>query len=155
MEYRLYKPEDFAALYAIEEVCFHPPLRFPRRFMRQLVEARESATWIAEENGTMAGFSIVEWAEDVHGIHASIATIEVLPEHRKRGIGKELMHLMEQSVRAANAAIIGLHVDPANAGAVRLYESLGFVLVGSEDDFYAPDRHALVYRKALMGKPTG
>jgi ribosomal-protein-alanine N-acetyltransferase len=154
MEYRLYKPEDFAALYAIEEICFQPPFRFPRRFMRQLVDARDTATWIAEEEGAMAGFAIVEWTEDFHGVSANIATIEVSPEHRKRGVGMELMRLMEQSARTANAAVLGLHVDPANASAIRLYESLGFAHVGNEDDFYAPDRNALVYRKLLIAEAT-
>ena len=28
MKYRPYKPEDFEALYALEEACFQPPFRF-------------------------------------------------------------------------------------------------------------------------------
>lgn len=150
MEYRLYKPDDFAALYAIEEVCFQPPLRFTRRYMRQLVEAQDSATWIAEAGGAMAGFAIVECTEDAHGVSAYIATIEVLPERRGGGVGKELMGRVEDSARAAGAAVLWLHVDPLNVGAVRLYERFCFALAGNEDDFYAPGRGALVYRKLLV-----
>jgi hypothetical protein len=36
MLYRRYLPEDFNALYAIEEACFQQPFRFGRRYMRQL-----------------------------------------------------------------------------------------------------------------------
>ena len=32
------------------------------RYMRQLVESADSATWIAEDDGQIAGFAIVEWA---------------------------------------------------------------------------------------------
>ena len=37
MLYRLYQPGDFAALYAVEELCFEPPFRFSRAYMRQLI----------------------------------------------------------------------------------------------------------------------
>ena len=30
MNYRLFEPDDFDELYAIEEMCFQPPLRFSR-----------------------------------------------------------------------------------------------------------------------------
>ncbi len=49
MLYRLYQPGDFPALYAVEELCFEPPFRFSRTYMRQLIESPNAATWIAEE----------------------------------------------------------------------------------------------------------
>jgi ribosomal protein S18 acetylase RimI-like enzyme len=152
MEYRLYKPEDFAALYAIEEVCFQPPFRFKRRYMKRLVDATNSATWIAEENGAMVGFAIVEWTQEIRGISAYIETIEVLPSHRRRGVGKELMRTVEGSARDANAAVMWLHVDAVNEGAKRMYEAHGYEFYAKEDDFYAPGRGALIYRKALGEK---
>ena len=48
MHYRLYLPADFPQLYAIEQLCFQPPIRFPRPYMRQLIANPDSATWIAE-----------------------------------------------------------------------------------------------------------
>jgi hypothetical protein len=59
MLYRLYTPRDFPQLYAIEEVCFQPPFRFGRKYMRQLVNRLCTATWIAELDGLMAGFGNV------------------------------------------------------------------------------------------------
>ena len=85
MNYRLFQPDDFDDLYAIEEICFQPPQRFTRRYMRQLVRVADAATWIAEQDRTMAGFAIVEWSQQITGIVAYIATIEVLPEHRGQG----------------------------------------------------------------------
>jgi hypothetical protein len=48
MHYRLYQPADFAALYAVEELCFEAPFRFSRALMRKLIANPNSATWIAE-----------------------------------------------------------------------------------------------------------
>ena len=149
MLYRLYNPEDFAALYAIEEICFQPPFRFPRDYMRRLVTARDAATWIAEEGGGMAGFAIVAWNEHDSGITAYIETIEVVPEFRSRGIGAALLQRVEASARSAEASALWLHVDITNAPAIRLYERHGFTPRGSEEHFYAPGRGAHIYAKDL------
>ena len=90
MNYRLFQPDDFHDLYAIEELCFQPPQRFTRRYMRQLLDSPEAATWVTEHGQTMTGFAIIEWSLQVTGIVAYIATIEILPEYRGKGIGAEL-----------------------------------------------------------------
>jgi ribosomal-protein-alanine N-acetyltransferase len=150
MNYRLFKPEDFAALYAIEEVCFQPPHRFSRGYMRQLIGQPNSATWIAEETGRMCGFGLVEWARETTDTVAYIQTIEILPEARGQGAGAELMRRMENSARLAGADTIWLHVDAENSGAIRVYERHGFLLSGRQRDYYGRGRPALVYEKALV-----
>lgn len=149
MNYRLYIPEDFAELYAIEEICFEPQQRFARGYMRHIVESIDAATWIAEDDGRMAGFAIVDWVDDGGGTIAYIQTIEVAPEWRGRGVGDELMWRMERSAWVAGAQNIRLHVDAENAVAIRLYEARGFRHDGREEDYYARGRAALIYAKAL------
>jgi ribosomal-protein-alanine N-acetyltransferase len=147
--FRPYTPDDFAALYAIEEVCFQPPFCFGRRYMHQLVNSPHTATWIAEEDGHMAGFAIVEWAEEAVGVIAYIQTIEVAPEQLRQGIGGELLHRIEGSARAAGAQAVWLHVDATNASAIRLYEANGYRSKGREENYYARGRAALIYLKQL------
>lgn len=145
MIYRLYAKEDFAALYAIEEVCFQPPFRFGRRYMRQLVSAAQAATWIAEESGRMVGFAIVEWAAG----RAYVQTLEVMPQERGTGVGRELLRLVEESAVAGNAELIWLHVDAANDGAIRLYEKHGYRYERRQEHYYPGGRAALIYAKRL------
>jgi ribosomal-protein-alanine N-acetyltransferase len=147
--YRLYTPEDFASLYAIEEVCFQPPFCFPRSYMRQLVCDPETATWIAEENAQMAGFAIVEWGEGKDGPIAYIQTLEVLPASRGQGAGSELLNRLETSARVAGAHVIWLHVDAENISAIRLYDRHGYVRENREENYYPQGRDALVYSKAF------
>jgi len=149
MVYRLFNPEDFDELYAIEEVCFQPPLRFARRYMRQLVESVEAATWIAEANGQMAGFAIVEWSDQSAGVYAYIATIEVIPEQRGQGIGIELLRRIEGSAHAEKAVEIWLHVDEENLPAIRLYQANGYRKAGRAENYYARGRAAEIYMKRL------
>jgi ribosomal-protein-alanine N-acetyltransferase len=149
MLYRPYQPADFAQLYAVEELCFEPPFRFSRVLMRKLIANPNSATWIAEENDKVAGFSIVDWATVPKGTVAYIQTIEVHPASRRRGIAAELLRLSEDSARDAGATAIWLHVDVENAAAIRLYESRGYARKGREEHFYARHRAAFIYAKSF------
>ena len=149
MLYRRYEREDFPALYAIEEGCFQPPLRFSRAYMRGIIQGDSSATWIAEQNGCMAGFAIIEWLQHEGATVAYLQTIEVAAERRRRGIAGALLRHAEASARAAGAHAVWLHVDAENRAAIRLYERHGYIAQGREEHYYARSRAALVYRKAL------
>lgn len=155
MLYRLYSEVDFPALYAIEEVCFAPPLRFGRGMMRRLIGCPNSATWIAERDGAMAGFGIVEWDTEAGETVAYLETIEVLPELRGMGVGYELLRRLDKSACEAGAVAIGLHVDAENTVAIGLYEAHGFALKGRQEDYYGSGRAALIYSKRLGARAAG
>ena len=155
MLYRLYKPEDFDALYAIEEVCFPWPDRFSRAYMRQVIRKRTAATWIAEDGERLCGFAVVEWTHESSRLLAYIQTLEVLPEWRGQGVGEELMRRIESSACAAGSQGIWLHVDPSNTDAVRLYERLEYVFSGRREDYYGLGRPALLYAKPLDAVVAG
>ena len=147
--YHLFERGDFDELYAIEEVCFAPPQRFTRRYMRDLIGSSDSATWIAEKRGRIVGFAILEWAQQAAGVFAYIATLEVLPAWRGRGIGAELLRRLEGSANAERAVAVWLHVDLENAEAIRLYERLGYQSTARADHYYARNRPAAIYSKSL------
>ena len=149
MHYRLYRPEDFPQLYAIELTCFQSPIRFPRRYMRQLVESPKSATWIAEQDQQMAGFAIVVWSRQSEKITAYIQTIEVFPAQRKRGIATELLSRVESSATAAGAEGIWLHVAEENSSAIRLYQAHGYLPQGREQNYYSNGTDGLIFSKPL------
>lgn len=159
MHYRLYLPGDFPQLYAIEQLCFQPPFRFPRHYMQQLVNSPNSATWVAEstpaeskpaeEGGAMTGFTIVQWTHEDTQTIAYIQTLEVAPTHRKQGIASELLRRLESSATTAGAQVIWLHVAESNAAAIHLYQAHGYQPQGREEDYYGPGIPASVYSKSL------
>ncbi len=149
VHYRLYLPDDFASLYAIEELCFERPFRFGRRYMRELIESPTSTTWIAAEDDAMTGFAIVDCLTDKNRTAAYIQTIEVAPAYRQRGIASELLNRLESSGRAAGATMIWLHVDAHNESAIRLYQSRAYRQSGRREHYYARNRAAEIYVKAL------
>ncbi len=149
MLFRPFQPADFAQLYTIEELCFEPPFRFSRALMRKLTQSSSHATWIAEEDGAMTGFAIVDLKASVAPPTAYIQTLEVTPTQRGQGIGSELLCRIENSARDSDANAIWLHVDTENNGAIRLYEAHGYTRQGREEHFYARHRAAFVYSKPL------
>ena len=153
MYYHLFERSNFEDLYSIEEVCFQPPERFTRRYMRDLIATPDTATWIAEDRGRMVGFAILEWTIQRAGVVAYIATLEVLPEFRSRGIGAELLRRLEGSANAERAVKIWLHVDAENTAAIRLYERMGYQNTGRADNYYARNRPAAIYAKSLIPVP--
>ena len=148
---RRYVPDDFARLYAIEEECFAPLFRFGRRYMRQLLKRANAATWIAETEGRMAGFGIVEWKLDEGQMSAYIETLEVAPPARRQGVGSKLLGQAEASARQAGAGVLWLHVDAQNLEAIRMYEAHGYSYEGREENYYPQGRAALIYAKRLEG----
>ncbi len=154
MDYRLYRPEDFEQLYAIEEQCFQPPFRFGRRYMRQLVDSAATTTWIAEEDGRLTGFAVIEHAMDGQAQAAYIQTIEVSATEQRKGIGRELLSRIEKSAQMAGASEVWLHVDEQNSGAIALYCAHGYEKQGRQAHYYARNRAAEIYRKSLVVAPS-
>jgi len=58
--------------------------------------------------------------------HAHLFLLYVVPEHRRRGVGKALMQYGETWAKARGDKQIGLQVFASNAPALDLYNQLGF-----------------------------
>ena len=78
------------------------------------------------------------------GDEAHILTIAVRPEFRGQGIGRWLLlHLLAEA-RDENCASVVLEVRPSNEVALRLYERMGFSIIGQRKRYYPDKEDALV-----------
>lgn len=111
--------------------------RFSRDDIRDALEATHEALLarpgnqviVAEdENGNRVGLL---W----FGINRNLITgedeawvynVTVVPEHRRKGIGRRLIEHAEKLAREGGFAVLGLMVSSHNTGARALYESLSF-----------------------------
>lgn len=76
----------------------------------------------ATENERLVGFAGLGLA----GPEASVHTIDVHPEHQRRGIGTTLLRSLLERAENAGATTVLLEVSTDNAAARRLYERHGF-----------------------------
>jgi ribosomal-protein-alanine N-acetyltransferase len=110
-------------------------------------------------------FGFVVRAEDPAGVlvcrtaagEAEILTVGVAPWARRQGIGKALMVAAIGVARGVGATEMFLEVDIDNAGAVSLYERLGFQRAGLRKAYYDRGSNgradALVMRLDLTAGP--
>ena len=75
------------------------------------------------------------------GLRAEILRIAVHPDHRGKGIAKELIETILLIFSKQNVETVKLEVNSANRGAVKLYEKFGFEIKRiatfmADQDFY-------------------
>jgi ribosomal-protein-alanine N-acetyltransferase len=105
--------------------------------------ARERS--IAALGAERAGFLILNMAGAFAGY---IQTVCVAPEFRGRGVGTALMRFAEERVFRDSPNLF-LCVSSFNPGARRLYERLGFILVGELADYLVAGHSELLMRKTI------
>ncbi len=147
MSIRPFEPGDLRALYAIEEACFEPEVRFSRQLMRSLSLDPSCRLWLGILDDVRVGFSIVGLRAESDPSAAYIWTIEVLPAFRRRGVATELLKGVEFSAAQAGCRSIELHVSERNNGAFTLYEAAGYQRVGVQPHYYGRRENAFLYRK--------
>jgi ribosomal-protein-alanine N-acetyltransferase len=102
----------------------------------------------AETEAAMTGFILCR----VLAGEAEILTLAVRPEHRRRGVARDLVDAAA-ALAAPTAAAMFLEVAEDNAAALALYAQAGFSRVGRRGGYYArrgaPAVDAIVMRRAL------
>lgn len=138
---REYRPGDWLAMYALDAVCFEQAFRFSRRAMRGFAEAAGAITLLAESDGRLAGFCVVQ----IEGQVGYVVTLDVATAWRRLGLARRLMSEIEMRVRTTGAIGMALHVYTENTAAVRFYETIGYTRTGMAEGFYGRRLDALMY----------
>lgn len=133
-------------LMRIERICFGA-----KGFSRQLVESllleETVTTYVAQESNEVVGYGML--LEEEVGWSARIISLAVLPEHRLRGVARELMKMMEEKARSNGSKKLALEVGVANVPALNLYLHSGFKIEGTVPDYYGKGLDAFYLEKHL------
>lgn len=100
---------------------------------------------VALVGGERAGFLVLNMAGAFAGY---IQTVCVAPQFRGRSVGTALMRFAEDRVFRDSPNLF-LCVSSFNQGARRLYERLGFILVGELTDYLVAGHSELLMRKSI------
>ena len=132
---------DLNALHKLERVCFEKDswslfdliavLTFPDVVRLKAVEGGQMVGFVAGDPRPSQGFS---W----------IAMIGVLPEYRRRGIGRDLLHACEAQLRTPR---LRLSVRDSNQAAITLYEREGYRTMDIWKAYYDDGENAIVMEK--------
>ena len=136
---------DLAAVVEIEQRVY--PFPWTEGIFGDCLRVGYQCT-VLELEVVLAGYGIIaNGAGEAH-----LLNVCVREEFRNRGFGRALMAHLLGLAAAAGAAVVFLEVRPANTGAIRLYEALGFQQIGVRRGYYqaaAGREDALVMRRAV------
>jgi ribosomal protein S18 acetylase RimI-like enzyme len=132
---------DLSSLRRIEQACF-PKDAWPLLDLMAVLTWPEVVRLKAVVDGQMVGF-IAGDPRRTEGM-AWIATVGVLPEYQRQGIGRALLRECEKRL---NTPRLRLCVRLENAGAIYLYEQEGYIRVGTWTKYYNDGGDALVMEK--------
>ena len=144
--YRIRRVEraDVPALARIERRCFSDP--WSARGSLDSIQSETSIALVAENTEGELGYLMAR----LSGEEGEILNLAVLPGHRRRGLGRQLLEqglalLVGRGVREAY-----LEVRESNRAARDLYLGFGFRPVGMRPHYYRnPAEDALVLRARL------
>jgi ribosomal protein S18 acetylase RimI-like enzyme len=132
---------DLSTLRRLEHICFEKDswplfdliavLTFPDVVRLKAVEDDKMVGFIAGDPRPSQGFS---W----------IATIAVLPDYRRKGIGRALLNACEAQLRTPR---LRLSVRATNQSAITLYEQEGYRTMDIWKAYYNDGENAIVMEK--------
>ncbi len=107
-----------------------------RALYETLLAKPDTVLLLATAGGGLVGYGLAHvmpteetWVADTWVSGPRIGEIEslaVLPEHRGRGIGTELLDRLERELLDQGVSDLVIGVLPGNAGALRMYERRGY-----------------------------
>jgi ribosomal-protein-alanine N-acetyltransferase len=108
-----------------------------------LLENPTRELYIAERSGRFAGFIVI----NMHGpFNGYIQTVCVTPKERGQGLGTALIGWTEERIFRDSPNVF-LCVSSFNQDALRLYERLGYEVVGELRDFFVRGHAEILMRK--------
>ena len=132
---------DLGSLRHVEQACF-PKDAWPLLDLIAVLTWPDVVRFKAIEGDLMVGFI----AGDPRSSEnlAWIATIVVLPEYQRRGIGRALLRTCEEKLPQKR---IRLCVRVSNEGAIEMYKQEGYISVDTWPKYYNDKESALVMEK--------
>lgn len=142
---RFPRKEDYEAINALRApVCALHSNGYPALFkpvfakdhqerVLKMMEDPEQDVLVAEENGQLLGFAMVEYIKreetnSIYAVHeAHIVEIGVDETSQGKGIGTALIQAVKDAAKVRGCRSVQLDVWEFNKSALRFYEKLGFV----------------------------
>lgn len=134
-------------LYEIEKKCFGKEA-FTKQQIAYLLTEYNSTGFIAKLNDEIVGFVIGKIHRGKISATGRVLTIDVSPNHRRKGIGLRLLQEIERIFKSQGVRVCLLEAREDNIAALNLYRKFGYGEVGKLEDYYG-NAHGVRLRKTL------
>lgn len=142
VEIRLMKKEDVPCVARMEEEYFSEP--WSEKAFEDALDKKEYLYMVAVEEQEVVAYCGMYQVLD----EGNITQVAVRSDRRGRGVARKLLQDFMQKGQEKGVSAYTLEVRVSNQGAVRVYESCGFVTECVRKDFYAaPKEDAFIMWK--------
>ena len=159
--------EDCQAVCEIDQLCFSDAWKLS--MFEELFQYPTNYYFVAEEtdlgtvesdgatiesnmnemqvyNSRICGFAGITVSVDT----ADVMNIGVLPEFRRKKIGRMLLDSLVEQGRKCGCEQMMLEVRESNQSAIQLYETSGFTQIAVRKNYYAkPTEHGIIMQRTL------
>ena len=152
---RDFRKPDFLRLWEIDQQCFVTGIAYSQPELAYYMTRRTAFTIVAEGAASkgkaedIVGFLVAQCVR-VRGEQVGhVVTIDILPPHRRTGLGTELMSIAEKRLAETGCRRVALEVAVDNAGAIAFYQRHGYSIARTIPRYYNNELDALEMEKML------
>lgn len=120
---RVFEPEDFEALYRLDQACYPAGIAYSRYALREFLAAPGVRAWVADEEGGVVAFIIVRRLAPDRG---HIITLDVRQDRRRQGVGTKLLTTAEEWLAQEGVHRLRLETAVDNDAAVAFRTQAGY-----------------------------
>ena len=117
--------------------------------VQHFISGAESSVVVARREQRIAAFAIMHFGDEV----AHLNLLAVAPDHRRHGLGRQLMEWLTKTAVEAGVFRINLELRTHNQAARVFYEKLGFAQLGVVPGYYQ-GREAALRMSRQFGRPA-
>lgn len=147
-EIRLAKSEDLNLLFEIENRCFGSD-RLSLRSFKNFIKTGPHELWVLILNDNLVGYSLLLYRAGTS--LARLYSLALVAEVRGQGYAKLFLQYTEQHAANRNCVYLRLEVNEQNRVAIKLYQSLGYRVIGELPAYYEDGGDALKMEKRIIG----
>ncbi len=141
---------DISQLVALENACFDSD-QLSRRSFKWMITKAKALLLVADYEQSIVGYVLLLYHQGTS--LGRVYSLAVAAEQRQCGLAAQLMLMAEKQALEAGRSFLRLEVRPDNAGAIRLYEKLGYEVFDIVSDYYEDHADALRMMKLLHHQP--
>jgi len=141
---REFQPEDFDALWRMDQECFVPGISYSKAELRFFIERPGAFTLVAADAGKIQGFIVVQRGKTGH-----VITIDVSPDTRRLGVASLMLQEAERRLAEGGSRVVGLETAVDNVSALAFYKRHGYSVFRTWPRYYSNGVDALVLKKSL------
>ena len=113
--------------------------------VQHFITGAESSVVVARREYRIAAFAIMHLGDE----SAHLNLLAVAPDHRRQGLGKQLIHWLTATAVEAGVFRINLELRTHNESAKKFYQHLGFDQMGVVQGYYQGREAALRMSRRL------